>query len=246
MASTDWNTLTDGLATASLVRGVTGSPTPPNGGGSFIYGMRSVVAVTGAAGLYTAQADYAPIVAGAGGPPVSVGGVSIRGAIMRGTSLAEGFAPMFFVALQGASVNDEGYIIGLEDTAPHRVVVRKGRVVDGVPMATSLNSLLRSQETKNLGEWWHIRLDQIVNLAGDVVLRAYENDLSTYPVSAPVWEEMEMDGANDGVGGFIDDALGANSGSLPYDSGGYVGFGMQVSQLTRRGYWDHIEIARQI
>lgn len=250
MALADWTTMVDGMDAASMKRGVTGAEPRPPGGGSFVYGMRSTVETTGAAGLITNQADFAPITPGAGGPPVSIGGGSVRGAIKRGTStISTGFAPMFWIGLQSGgptpSVNDNAYVIGLEDSNPHRVVVRKGRIIDGVPAASPTNSLMRSIETELINTYWHLRLDMIVNPSGDVVLRVYKNDLSANDVTAPVWEELEMDGANDGVNGFIDDVLGAASGSVPYDQG-WIGFAMKNEGQTKRSYWDHIEVLRQV
>ena len=250
MAEADWDVLTNGLDPASLLRGVTGAEPPPSGGGAFVHGFRSATASAGAAGRNTNQADYCPITPGGGGPPLSVGGGSISGALKRGPcAVATGFSPLLYIGMQAGgptpSVLDNAYIIGLEDSNPHRVVVRKGRVVDGVPAATSLNSLMRSIKTANIDTWWHVRLDMIVNPTGDVVLRVFENDLAVNPVTAPDWQELEMDGATDGINGFIDDALGAASGSLPY-IGGYTGFACQVAGQGRRVYFDQITIARQV
>jgi len=246
MAEIDWTEADDGLAVASLLGGVTAGEAPPPGGGTFVYGFRSASAVTGARALATNQADYYPITT-----PASAGGGSISGAIKRGLStVTTGFAPLFFIGAQASgppppSVLDNAYILGLEDNEPHRVVLRKGRITDGVPAATAENSLMRSMTTESIDTWWHIMLDMIVNLSGDVVLRVFRNDLTTNLVTNPVWEDLEMEGANDGINGFIDDALAANSGSLPYVSG-YLGFAGQVSEQARRMYFDQIVTARQL
>ena len=246
MAETDWNEADDGLDVASLLGGVTAGETPPNGGGTFVYGFRSAAAVTGARAKVTNQVDYYPITT-----PASAGGGSISGAIKRGVSpVTTGFAPLFFIGAQAGgppppSVLDNAYILGLEDNEPHRVVLRKGRITDGVPAATAENALMRSLATETVDTWWHIMLDMIVNLSGDVVLRVFRNDLSVNLVTAPVWEELEMEGATDGINGFIDDSLGASSGSLPYLDG-YTGFAGQVSAQGRRMYFDQIVIARQL
>lgn len=250
MASTDWTECLNGLDPASLLGGVTGGEPRPPGGGSFVYGFRSAADVTGARALVTNQADFAPVTPGAGGPPLSVGGGSIRGAIKRGLStLATGFSPLFAIGIQAGgptpSVQDEAYLIGLEDSNPHRVVVRKGTIVSGIPAADSTNSLMRSLETKAVNSYWHLRFDMIVNPSGDTVLRVFQNDLSVNDVTAPVWEELDMDGANDGSNGFIDDVLGAASGTIPF-SGGYMGFGAKVGGLAKRVYFDHIECLRQV
>jgi len=43
----------------------------------------------------------------------------------------------------------------------------------------------------------------------------------------------------------IDDQLGINSGSQPLTSG-RGGFGMSVKDVTRRAYFDHLELFRQV
>lgn len=245
MAEIDWTDLADGLDALTLLRGATGAETRPNGGGAFCYGFRSAAAAVGAAGKVTNQVDFSPIT-----PPASGGGGSVRGCVKRGLStISTGFAPMFFVGLQAGgplpSVLDEGYILGLEDTAPHRVVLRKGRIVDGVPAATSDNSLMRSLESAAINTWWHLRLDMVVNPSGDVVLTVYKSDLALHACTAPVWDKLSMDGHNGAdVNEFIDDVLGAASGSVPYVSG-YAGFAMQVAAQAKRAYFDHITIGRQ-
>jgi hypothetical protein len=44
---------------------------------------------------------------------------------------------------------------------------------------------------------------------------------------------------------FIDDHLGINSGSQPLTSG-RGGFGFAVRDVTRRGFFDHLELYRQV
>jgi hypothetical protein len=245
MAAVDWTALTDGLDALTLLRGVTGAEPRPNGGGAFVYGFRSAAAAAGAAGWVTDQADFAPIT-----PPASGGGGSVRGCMKRGLSIiSTGFAPMLFIGLQAGgplpSVLDEGYVLGLEDTAPHRVVLRKGRIVDGCPSATSDNSLMRSLTTEAINTYWHLRLDMVVNPSGDVVLTVYRNDLDLNLCTAPVWEKLPMDGSNGADSNeFIDDVLGAASGSVPFASG-YVGFACQVAAQAKRVYFDQLVIGRQ-
>ena len=44
---------------------------------------------------------------------------------------------------------------------------------------------------------------------------------------------------------FIDDHLGINSGSQPLTSG-RGGFGVTVKDVTRRCFFDHLELLRQV
>ncbi len=84
------------------------------------------------------------------------------------------------------------------------------------------------------------RLDVIVNDNGDVVLQVFRNDLTARPLSAPaVWLPVA------GMAEFIDDHLGINSGAQPLTAG-RAGFGFACSDVSRRAYFDHLEIWRQL
>jgi hypothetical protein len=232
MAASDWGILNDGLDGVSVKKGVTTGITRPNGGGDFVYGFNSVVATSGAVGLYAAQVNFAPMAKGA----------SIRGAIRRGASGGPlNFAPMLFAGLQTNSVNGSGYLLGLDDDDPHRIVLRKGTIVTGIPAVGigTLGVLKQGSQTFLNDTWLHLRLDMIVNTNGDTILEAFANDLTANPVTAPVWIPVP------GVEEFVDDALAVNSGSTPYASG-YGGFAFQVKDITRRGYFDQIEVIRQL
>lgn len=241
MGSAEWTFLNNGLDAASVARGVTSDPTPgpPNGGGTFYYGFNSLVDVAGAVGLvlnFAGNPNHAPAAKGA----------SVRGALQRGVSaLKTGFSPFLFAGLQAGgvpAVTDQAYIIGLENSDPYRIVVVKGQITNGVPAADATNSLMRGTSTYTIpsgGRWHHIRMDVIVQLAGDVVIQCFENDLTTNPVIAPIWSPIA------GCESFTDDVLGVNSGSAPFTDG-YMGYGFASSQQGRRGYFDQLEMLRQL
>lgn len=244
MGSANWTELTDGLNGASVDRGVTTGIARPNGGGSFVFGFNSLVVTQGAVGYFTNQANFAPTLANKGG--------SVRGAIKRGASAgAINFAPFFFLLGQGTSVNDSAYILGLQDDNPHRIALRKGAVVTGVPSAAPGASgiLRRSTATFNPDTYLHLRIDAVVNLNGDVILKVFQSDLAN-PVTAPVWvpvpgiEDSALVATHGAGTAFVDDALGINSGSAPFTSG-RMGFGFFTKDISRRGFFDHIECQRQ-
>ncbi len=231
MASTDWTYLNDGLDIAAVDRGVTSGIARPPGGGDFLFGFNSLVATRGAVGLFANLPDFAPMAKGG----------SIRGCVQRGPGGGStGFSPFLFLCGQGTSVNDNAYLLGLSDDDPHRIVLRKGSVVAGVPESDGPGVLLRSNESFSQGTWLHLRLDVIVNPNGDVVLAAFRSDLSAHPLGTPPdWKPIA------GMPTFIDDQLAINTGSQPLTSG-HCGFGFAVADVTRRGYFDHLEIARQV
>ena len=245
MGSANWTALSDDLPLASVDRGVTTGIARPNGGGSFVFGFNSLVTSQGAAGYFTNQVDFAPTLANKGG--------RISGAVQRGISAGTiNFAPMLFLLGQGPSVNDLAYMIGLQDNDPHKIAIRKGSIATGIPSASPGASgiLRRSTATFAPGVWHHLRLDAVVNINGDVILKAFYSDLGSNPVSAPVW--LPIPGIEDpvlalthGAGtAFIDDSLGVNSGTPSFTSG-RMGFAFFTKDVSRRGFFDHIECARQ-
>lgn len=232
MAAADWTTLPDGIDAVTVKRGVTTGVTRPNGGGNFCFAFNSAASTAGTAGLYAAQANFAPMAKGG----------SLRGAVRRGAGGGPlNFAPMLFLCLASPSVGANAYMLGLDDDDPHRIVLRKGALNVGLP-AVSIGTqgiLKQGTETFLNDTWLHLRLDVIVNTNGDVILQAFRSDLGAHSVASPVWDPVA------GVEEFIDDALGINSGSVPYTSG-YGGFAFQTKDVTRRAYFDHLEVIRQL
>ncbi len=234
MAEFDWTFCSSSLSSSALDRGVTNGIPRPNGGGSFCYGFNSLAVVAGATALFCNQTNFAPTPANKGG--------SVRGAVKRVLGGGQsGFSPFLFAGLQGPAVTDSGYLIGLSDSDAYSIIVRKGPLNVGIPDSpiTENGVLGRSSETFTPDTWLHLRLDMIVNLTGDVIVKAFRNDLTVNTVSAPIW--LPIPGLSD----FVDDTLGINSGSAPFTSGRF-GYGMEVSDAARRAAFDQIEISRQV
>jgi hypothetical protein len=231
MASTDWAYLNDGLDIATVDRGVTAGIARPPGGGNFLFAFNSLTADQGAVGLFAALSGFAPMAKGG----------SIRGVVQRGPGGGPtGFSPFLFLCCQGNSVHDKAYLLGLSDDEPHRIVLRKGTVAVGLPHADGPGVLLKSAASFTQGTWLQLRLDVIANTNGDVVLKAYQNDVVAHPLgTAPDWQPVA------GMVEFIDDALGINSGTQPLTSG-RGGFGFAVKDVARRGYFAHLELLRQV
>ena len=235
MASSDWTECTDSLASGSVKRGVTAGLGVPPGGGSFVYGYHSMDVTIGAVASFCNIANYAPTSKGA----------SVRGVLSRRAGGGpEGFSAYLFAGLQGSSVNNAGYILGISDADPAHIVLSKGQLVAGVvdllPDAPVNGVFRRSTETVAIDAFTHLRLDMIVNTNGDVRLQVFKNDLGANPIGvAPSWVAIP------GMAEFVDDALAVNSGSAPYTSG-RCGFGFRTSDVTRRATVDHVEVLRQL
>lgn len=244
MAESDWSECTGVLNSSSVVRGVSQGITPPNGGGSALYGVNSLINTTGVVARYTNLANFNPATKGA----------DVQMAIQRGAGGGQtGWSAFIFCCLGGVDVGDVAYILGLSDGDPGHIVLRKGALTLGLPddpVGTS-GVLAVSTDTIAVGEWVHLRLEAVVNPSGDVVLNVYRNeDLASDDVSAPDWQPI--DGMRDFVGGapggqtaIIDDVLGVNTGSVPLTSG-RAGYGMHSSSDVRRAYFDHHRFGRQL
>ncbi len=241
MASADWTELTSSLTTGDVLRGASAGFVPPSGGGSFVFGFNSVAATPGAVAQFTNLVDFAPMVKGG----------RVTGAVQRGISGGDiNYSPFLFIGLQGVDISDSGYLLGLSDESPHFITLRKGAINGGIPASDPGTDGVLAKGTLShaTGAWHHLRLDMVVNLNGDVVLLAFENDLDTNTVAAPIWAEipgMEWTLAPDTGRVFIDDTVGVNSGSQPYLDG-RIGYGFQSSDVARRGYFDHITVSRQL
>lgn len=231
MSQGDWVELSGGLSSGSVDRGVTTGIARPSGGGGYVFGFNSLDVTPGCVGFGCSLTNFAPLAKGG----------SIRGAIQRGVSGGPlNFTPMLFLGLQGTAVTDHGYILGLQDDDPHRIVLRKGALDEGIPAGASGNGILaRSTATYAPGTWLHLRLDVIVNPSGDVLLQCFANALGAHPVTAPTWVAIP------GLANFVDDALGINTGSSPF-GGGRAGWAFASKDVTRRGFLDQIELLRQL
>jgi hypothetical protein len=244
MGSADWTELTNSIGSGTVSRGTTAGVARPPGGGSFLFGFNSLVVTPGSVGLFCNQTNFAPTPANKGG--------SISGAIKRGVSGGNtGFSPCLFIGLQGPDISDQGYLLGLGDGDPSHIVLKKGAlsalVEDLAPDPENNGILLRSSTAYAIDTWHQVRLDMIVQGTGDVILQCFENDLDTNDVDSPVWSLIPgMEGAqHPTISGFVDDALGVNSGSAPFTNG-RMGMAFRSEDVTRRAFFDHIVAARQV
>lgn len=237
MASADWTYASDILSSAACRRGVTNGIARPSGGGNFVFGLNSITNAAGVVSLYSAQANFAPLAKGG----------SVRGCMQRGPGGGvTRNAPFLIIGQQATSVNSLAYMLGLQDDDPSHIVLRKGLISEGLPAGSpgtaggiAAGLLRRSVDPIDVGDWIQLRLDMIVNTNGDVILKAYMSDLALYACTSPSWVAIP------GLTDYVDDALGVNTGSLPLTSG-RVGFGMHTSDVTRRAYFDQIEVFRQL
>ena len=149
-------------------------------------------------------------------------------ALITGAARGQGRAHAVRLASEGADV------IALDVNAGAATTAYPGPTADGPGV------LLKSAASFAQATWLHLRLDVIVNTNGDVVLKVFQNDLALHALGTPPdWQPVS------GMVEFIDDHLGINSGSQPLTSG-RGGFGFSVKDVTRRAYFDHLELFRQV
>lgn len=238
MAEADWtlfNAATHhALDAGDVSQGVSTFTTPPNGGGSFVYGFHSLNNVIGVAGrYYTGVSAFNPIASGKGG--------SIRGALRRYAAGTE-YAP-FLALIAGTDLETaKAYMLGLSDSDPYQYVLRKGLGGGGLdPTGTDVLRVSDESFTSNTA-WHHLRLDVIVNPHGDVILNVYYNStLATTGVTAPTWSAVP------GMDSYVDDANGVLTGSAPLasDFRGMMGH-FNDGEVGKVSLIDHVELFRQI
>jgi hypothetical protein len=247
MAQADWAVMGGsadgtGWSGVTILRGATFGITPPPGGGLACFGFNCVQKVDSGVGIVPQVVGFAPMPSGG----------QITGAMQRGLSGgAAGFSGGLFLCASGATLGDTAYILGIEDSSPGRIVLAKGAVSVGIPADGVGTKILRASGVRIAqAEWIHLRLDAIVQASGDVVLRAYTNNMVSHPLDNPpgwIWEPIVFDDGWVGQfsdGYFIDDAIGVNSGSVPLASG-YPGFCFKTKEAGRRYYFDHIGLTQQ-
>lgn len=234
MAASDFQIVINSLPAASVARGVTAGLERPPGGGTHLYGWRSLAnGVTGTVALRVDVANFNPTPNPSGG--------QITGAVQRKVGDPASMSTFVFGQAQNDDVlTGDAYILGLAAGDPGSIVLRKGTLVGGLPDALlgEEGILRKSTETVALDEWVHLRLDIIANPSGDVVLRCFRNDLNANDVTAPVWTAIA------GMADFIDDALGVNSGTPGLTAGGRYGIGFFVSTSGVVGAADHLTVGR--
>lgn len=235
MAESDFSII--GASAADIARGVTAGFTKPYGGGNFTFGFNSRVDGGAATVLYYNAANFAPLRDDDG----NATGGSVRAALMRGRSVTStGYSVFLVMNLQGTSEDDTAYLLGLSDDDPATIVLAKTTPLAGLdPDAGSTVKLASSTSTYLWDVWVQLRLDAICNPNGDVVLKCKQSNLSVYPVTAPVWEDIP------GMSAVIDDSLGITTQANPL-AGGYAGFGFSSTKAQCRGFVAQFEFKRQM
>lgn len=237
MSQADWTafnaTTHKGLEGGDVAKGVSNAFTPPNGGGSFVQVFHSLQTAIGFAGwYYSGDSAFNPIATG------KAGSISMA---LRRYAAGTAYAPMFgFLAGSDLSAS-KAYLLGLSDTDPYQIVLRKGLAIGGLDPTDADVIRVSDQSWSSNTIWFHLKLDVIVNPQGDVVLNVYNNDLDVNTVSAPSWEAIS------GMDPFIDDSVGILTGTVPLISGfrGFFGH-YNGGESGKVSMFDHIELSRQL
>lgn len=226
MSQNDLAEVTGNASTASILRGVSSSFTTAPGAGVNCFAFESQDNGTGVVARYFTMSGCNPTPKGA----------QISAALQRGPSAGlTSFAVFLFASLTNPNAEGVAYILGLGDSDPSHIVLRKGDLASGLPdLAPGTQGVLaRSTATYPAETWYHLRLEVILNASGEVVVNGYANDLTANTVSSPVWLPIP------GLTSVIDDPLGVTSGSVPLTAG-RMGFGFHSSDVARVGLVDYV------
>lgn len=236
MAQADWtaynSTTHHGLDDGDVAKGVSSAFSKPNGGGNFVQAFHSLTTSIGFAGWYYNLSAFNPIATQKGG--------SISAA-MRRYAAGTKYAPLIGLIAGTDLVAAKAYILGLSDSTPYQIVLRKGLVTGGLD-PTGADVLRVSDESWSANTTWlHLKLDVIVNPHGDVVLNVFRNDLNLHTVDAPDFVAVS------GMDSYIDDSVGVITGGTPLVSGfrGFYGH-FNNGEAGKVSLIDHIELSRQL
>lgn len=237
MAEADWTafnaTTHHGLDDGDVAKGVSNAFSRPSGGGNFVQVFHSLQPTIGVAGwYYSILPAFNPVATQKGG--------SMRAA-MRRYAAGTLYAPVMGLISGTDLETARAYILGLSDSDPYQIVLRKGLVGGGLD-PTSADVLRVSDESWSSNtKWFHLCLDVLVNPQGDVVLNVYANDLDVNTVSAPNWVAVS------GMDSYIDDSAGVLTGVAPLVSGfrGFFGH-FNNGESGKVSLFDHVEFFRQL
>lgn len=222
--------------TAVLDRGNAATVSDPDGNPT-TYGFASRSLAVGTGGLYCIYDNF-----GSEFNPAPKGG-QVNGLMKRGPSGGlTGSAPMFFIAAQGPAIDDQAYLFGLSDSSPSYLILRKGKISEGLPNSPvgTDGVLARGSVAHGADEWKHLRLDMTRLPNGDILLAPRESDLAVQGMENPLWEEIPGMGQS-----VLDDVLAVATGTPPF-TGGRMGFAFQFADVARRAFFTRIQCFQQV
>lgn len=236
MAEIDW-ALVDGSAAEGVIthKSSPGFPKPPGvaaGAAGCSYAFVSRVDGPNAVAKYLNLPGWAP------GP--SKKGGSMSGAMLV-PSTSTGASIFLFCALARTPgdpppepppvMSSIAYMLGM--TATGRVILRKGRLDEGLPDVEPGTQGVLARSTEVFTGFKHLKLEvSITNIhwKGEAVLHAHSSDIPSWGMLNPAWEQIA------GMPMMIDDLLGIHTGSLPLVGGGYTGFGFHATAAGKVAY----------
>ena len=202
---------------------------PPNG--TYGMGYHLLEYGTGFAGhILNSTVDtgnYHPIASGKGG--------GIAGSMKKLNT--NDHAPLFFL-VNGTDVRSaRGYILGLSEDNPSRLLLRKGSLI--APHITTGDDVLQvSDDEFPVGSWHQVELFVGVNAQDDVRLEVWMDATPAYP---PTTAESV-----DGMPQMYDDPGGIVTGSLPVVQSFYLGIGVRFGGTAGAvGLFDYLIAKRQ-
>jgi hypothetical protein len=244
MGQGDWTSLGGGALSGSQVsQGVYSAGQKPNGGGQFTYGFNALQNVVGVAGIFDSDSPFSVM---------AYGGI-ISFAVMRQSgAFTTGFAPFAFIGSANGLASDFAYMLGLADSEPSQIVLRKGQLNGGLPNTAPTLGIGAQPNGCNMRQgsvqwphdtWVHLMMNVAVQADSSAVISVYQNDLTQNPVTAPVWNTIP------GMLPVTDDALQINTGSAPLIPFGAAtskaGIACYVTGISRIAQFDQFTLREQ-
>lgn len=228
MGEAHWTHMTGSAPAEDISWGYTDNGSFGAPSGNRVFGFHSLNPVEAVAAMNAEGMSYSPISG-------QMGGV-ITAHLRRFTTGAGYGTAIFFIDSTNAA-SGRAYVLGLSQEYPYRIVLKKGLFSSGLSI-TGLDTLAYSDQLYDGNDWHCLKLAVTTRPQGDVVLVAKHKDpRRLYPVT---WDAIP------GIDPFIDDVLGANSGSVPY-----MGYRVGIAQINRGAtgcvsVFDWISVGRQI
>lgn len=230
MAEADWTPLAGNLSPEEISWGKTTSAEYGIIDGSACLGFHSLQPTVGwpavgFTGLRLNVTGFNPILNHKGGSIL---------ALVKKHSPMTGGAPVLFMAGGTDARAAEGYMLGLTEEWPYKIILARGLLSNG--LSEEKEHIAVSNAAYDTPDWLHLSLEVCVNTQNDLVISvlAYKGGIG---VLVPV----------PGIDPFVDDNIGRKFGTAPLFGDFYVGFGHYNSgQAGRVSLFDYIEVNRQL
>lgn len=230
MAEVDWERIETGAADSELIsQGYSAATIFGPLSGSNVYGFHSLAPVDGAAGIVVGLTNFYPIGNSKGGRVQCC---------LRKYSQLEGYS-LFMFMVTGKSMSAPGYLFGLSNGYPYKLILCRGAIGSGL-LEEADNNLRESDAYFSTNSWKNLSLSVKVTAQGDISLIPELDTNDPIVPGAPSYTAIL------GMDEYIDDSLGILTGYPGLRGDFYVGLGFHCRGGSGRiGVADYMVVGRQ-